>query len=90
MEGACLRSKQPEIVWAEYPGRKCREIFTDDGLIDHSCELPEHHPGPPASKTSKLSIGRRTAWEAAHPGWEKLIAADDPFADATEKLKREG
>lgn len=67
------------ITWAEFPGRKCREAFTLDGYVDHVCELPEHHAGPPASKSSQLSIDRRETWQENNPGWEQMQRTDDPF-----------
>jgi hypothetical protein len=71
------------ITWAEFPGRKCREAFTLDGLTDYTCELPEHHPGPPASTSSQVSVNRREQWQEDHPGWEKMASNDDPFKDLT-------
>jgi hypothetical protein len=66
---------------AEYPQRQCREPVTEDGLIDHFCDGPELHPGPHAPSTSKAALERREAWEDANPGWEKLMAPSDPFAE---------
>lgn len=77
------------VRWAEFPQRKCRQPFTDDGLTDKACDLPELHPGPDASRASQASVDRRLAWEAAHPGWEKLIPADDPFEDLASRLKEQ-
>jgi hypothetical protein len=68
------------VKFAEFPQRTCRQITSDDGLIDHACLLPELHPGPCCPNT-RAAIARREAWEAAHPGWEKLAQADDPFAE---------
>lgn len=76
-----------EIRWAEFPQRKCRQPFTDDGLTDKTCDLPELHPGPDASRASKASVSRRLAWERDHPGWEKLAGHDDPFEDVAKKLQ---
>ena len=78
----------PETVWAEFPQRSCRQVFSTDGLIDHSCALPEFHPGPDAAKTSAESIKRRYAWEQANPGWEQTVTIDDPFKGVEEQLKR--
>lgn len=64
---------------AEYPQRTCREPFTENGLTDHTCDLVDGHPGPPAALSSPESVKRRDAWEAAHPGWEKLMDFNDPF-----------
>ena len=49
--------------------------------VDLSCDLPDGHPGPPASKSSKISIQRRVVWEANHPGWERMAETDDPFKE---------
>lgn len=78
----------PEIKWAEFPQRSCRVAFSMDGLIDHTCDLPEFHPGPDAAKSSRPSIERREGWEAANPGWEKTVSVDDPFAGVEEQLKK--
>jgi hypothetical protein len=75
------------VKWTEYPQRQCREPVTDDGMIDHFCGLADLHPGPHAPKTLRAAIERRTAWEQAHPGWEKLAVHDDPFADLTKDMK---
>ena len=69
------------IKFAKFPKRTCRQPVSDDGLIDHFCALADLHPGPCCPKTLKAAIARREAWEAAHPGWEKLIRHDDPFVD---------
>lgn len=79
-----------EIRWAEFPQRKCRQPFTLDGLLDKTCDLPELHPGPDASKASQASIGRRLEWERANPGWQSLAGHDDPFEDVARKLQEEG
>ena len=76
-----------EIRWAEFPQRKCRQPFTDDGLTDKTCDLPDMHPGPDASRASKASVTRRLAWQLANPGWAKLSVHDDPFEDVTRKLQ---
>jgi hypothetical protein len=69
------------VKFAEYPQRKCREQFIMTLHVDLTCDLPELHPGPPASMGSKLSIERREQWEADHPGWEQMIRNDDPFKE---------
>ena len=69
------------IKWAEHPQRKCRQPFMVTEHVDLNCDLPELHPGPDASKSSKLSIERREAWEAANPGWEQMARDDDPFKE---------
>jgi hypothetical protein len=68
---------------SEYPQRRCREhqISSPSGPIEHSCELPEFHAGPPASTAVPESVRIRDEWEAAHPGWEKQGLFDDPFAE---------
>lgn len=71
----------PEIVFAEFPQRSCREPVTEDGLIDHWCDLAELHPGPHCPKTLAAAIQRRQAWEKANPGWRSLISHDDPFRE---------
>jgi hypothetical protein len=76
-----------EVRWAEFPQRSCRQPFTEDGLIDKTCDLPELHPGPDASKASQSSADRRLAWQRDNPGWEKLAVHDDPFEDITAKLQ---
>jgi len=69
------------ITYAEFPKRKCRQpVQSQDGLIDHFCDLPEMHPGPDCPSTLPWAIARREAWEKANPGWEKMAADDDPFA----------
>lgn len=70
----------PEVRYAEYPERKCRRAQAPDGFNDHFCDLKELHPGPCCPKTLRGAEGRRLAWEAANPGWEKLAKDDDPFA----------
>lgn len=75
------------VKFAEHPQRSCREPVTPDGLIDHFCGLQYLHPGPHCPKTLRAAITRREEWEAGHPGWEKLIPADDPFAGAEQHLK---
>jgi hypothetical protein len=66
------------VETAEYPQRKCRTPVP--GLhMDYPCEVREHHPGPCASLSVPDSVAKRDAWEAAHPGWEKLSTFDDPF-----------
>jgi hypothetical protein len=65
---------------AEYPQRSCRQPVQGKHA-DHSCELPEHHPGPDASFSVPESVRRRDAWEAANPGWEKTSVFDDPFSE---------
>lgn len=77
----------PEVRYAGYPERKCRQPGTEDGLIDHWCDLPELHPGPCCPRTSPAAIARRQAWEAAHPGWERLRNHDDPFAGVERQLR---
>lgn len=72
----------PEVRFAEYPQRSCRIMETQDGLIDQACALAEHHPGP-CCPNNRPAIRRRAAWEAAHPGWEKMARDPDPFADFT-------
>jgi hypothetical protein len=64
---------------AEYPQRRCRQPVTEDGLIDHWCDLPELHPGPCAPSALPAAVTRRDAWEAANPGWERLAGNMDPF-----------
>ena len=67
---------------AEFPQRQCRQpVQSADGLIDHCCDLPELHPGPCAPSTLPAALERRAEWEAAHPGWERMISDPDPFAD---------
>jgi hypothetical protein len=66
--------------WAEYPKRKCR-IPVQVEPVAHLCEIQEHHPGPCASPSVAETVRIREAWEAAHPGWEKLSTFDDPFAE---------
>jgi hypothetical protein len=68
---------------AEYPQRQCRQPVSEDGLIDHFCNLPELHPGPCAPSSSPAALERRKTWEEANPGWEKMISSHDPFADFT-------
>lgn len=80
-------SDLPDVKFAEYPQRKCRQSSTPDGLIDHWCDLAELHPGPCCPSTDQAAILRRQAWEASHQGWEKLQAHDDPFAEAEQKLR---
>ncbi len=73
-----------EIKWAEYPQRSCRQVQqSGDGFTDHSCSLPELHPGPCCPKTLPAAILRRQTWEAANPGWDKISRDPDPFADFT-------
>jgi hypothetical protein len=79
-------SDLPEVRYAEYPERKCRLSVTEDGLIDHWCDLAELHPGPCCPKASHAAIARRQQWEAAHQGWEKLRVHDDPFAGVESQL----
>lgn len=76
-----------EPAWAEFPQRKCRQPFTEDGLTDKTCDLPELHPGPDASRASKASIARRLAWERDNPGWGRLADHGDPFEDVARKLQ---
>lgn len=66
---------------AEFPQRQCRQPVTDDGFTDHSCNLPEFHPGPCAPSALPAALERRALWEAAHPGWEAMTGSYDPFAD---------
>jgi len=68
---------------AEFPQRRCRQPVTEDGLIDHWCDLPELHPGPCAPSTLPAAVARRAAWEAANPGWEHMPPSGDPFAGIT-------
>lgn len=68
------------IKFAEYPQRQCRQPVSDDGLIDHWCALPDLHPGPCCPRGLPAALARRTAWEAASPGWENLPSGGDPFA----------
>jgi hypothetical protein len=77
----------PGVKFAEWPQRKCRQPVTEDGLIDHWCDLADLHPGPHCPSTHRASIERRARWEADHPGWEKLRSGDDPFADLAKKLE---
>jgi hypothetical protein len=77
----------PPVTFAKWPQRKCRQPMTTDGLIDHWCGLPELHPGPCCPSTLASAIRRRQQWESVHPGWEKLQAQDDPFADVTQRLQ---
>jgi hypothetical protein len=70
----------PEVRYAEYPARKCRQPVTEDGLIDHWCDLAELHPGPCCPRSSTAAVARRQQWEAANQGWESLAKFDDPFA----------
>jgi hypothetical protein len=77
----------PEIRFAEWPQRRCRQPMTADGLIDHWCDLAELHPGPCCPRTHAPSIRQRHQWEQANPGWEKLRSHDDPFADLTQRLQ---
>jgi hypothetical protein len=79
----------PGVRFAEFPQRSCREPVTDDGLIDHWCDLANLHPGPCCPKTLASAIRRRQEWERDNPGWETLAAQDDPFADVTEQMKRQ-
>jgi len=46
---------------------------------DYPCELPEHHAGPDATASVPRSVTARDAWEAGHPGWEKMATFADPF-----------
>lgn len=79
-----MSDELPEVKWAEYPQRTCRQPSqSSDGLIDHTCSLPDAHPGPCCPRTDPEKIRRRQAWEAASPGWEKMGRDDDPFADFT-------
>jgi hypothetical protein len=66
---------------AEYPERKCREPFSEDGLIDHTCDVVDAHPGPHAAFSCPASVKRRDDWEAANPGWERMMSGTDPFAE---------
>jgi hypothetical protein len=63
---------------SEYPQRMCREPVHGEHQ-DYPCELPQGHPGPPASFSVLVSVQRRDAWEEANPGWEKMMDNDDPF-----------
>lgn len=72
----------PEVKFAEYPQRSCRIMETHDGLIDHPCLLPEHHPGPCTPNTQE-GIRRRQLWEKSHPNWQAMACDPDPFADFT-------
>lgn len=81
--------EEPQVRFAEFPQRTCRRPVTEDGLIDHWCGLRELHPGPCCPKTLAAAIERRLAWEAANPGWEKMMESDDPFADITKQLKEQ-
>lgn len=74
---------------AEYPQRKCRITFTEDGLIDHACDVVDSHPGPCAALSSAASVKRRDAWEAANPGWERMMAGADPFAEISPHIPEE-
>jgi hypothetical protein len=77
----------PEVKFAVHPQRKCRHAVTEDGLIDHWCDLPapaeQAHPGPCCPSTLRPAITRRARWEKANPGWEKMQRDSDPFADFT-------
>lgn len=77
----------PEVKFAEHPQRKCRHAVTEDGLIDHWCDLPapaeQAHPGPCCPSTLRAAIRRRQLWEQAHPNWQAMARTDDPFADFT-------
>jgi hypothetical protein len=77
----------PDVKFAEWPQRKCRQPITTDGLIDHWCDLPELHPGPCCPKSLASAIRRRQQWESVNSGWEKLARQDDPFADVTKDLE---
>lgn len=66
------------VKFADYPQRTCRENVIEND-IDHSCSLPEHHPGPHCPRSLASAIARREQWEADNPGWEKLMRNDDPF-----------
>lgn len=77
-----MADELPGVKFAEYPQRSCRISQTPDGLVDHACRLPELHPGPCCPNTRE-GITRRAAWEAAHPGWERMTRDADPFADFT-------
>jgi len=70
----------PDVQFAVYPQRTCREPQTPDGFVDHVCLLPELHPGPCCPSTSAQAIKRRQLWEQAHPGWEQMARDPDPFA----------
>jgi len=73
----------PEVKFAEFPQRTCREQQTPDGLIGHWCSLAELHPGPHCPRTLPEAIRRRARWEKDNPGWEKMARDPDPFADFT-------
>lgn len=73
----------PEVKYADWPQRRCREPQTPDGLVDHWCGLPELHPGPHCPPTLPSAIKRRREWQRDHPGWEKTARDPDPYADVT-------
>lgn len=77
----------PEVAYAEYPVRRCRQPVTEDGLIDHFCELPDMHPGPCCPRNLPSAVRRRQEWEAANPGWQAMAGPEDPFEDITQRLK---
>lgn len=87
MTGSAVPNTEAKIHWAQYPERTCRTAFSLDGLIDHTCDLPDMHPGPDAAKSSWESITRRVKWQDENPGWAKLIPSDDPFAGVENQLK---
>ena len=66
---------------AEYPQRKCRAPVEGNAGQSHPCELADLHAGPDASFSVPGSVKRRDAWEADHPGWEKLSLFSDPFEE---------
>lgn len=73
---------------AEYPQRKCR-LPVAGVHQDQVCAVREHHAGPCAAPEIPDSVKRRDAWEAEHPGWEKMSAFDDPFREA-ERIMKDG
>jgi NUMOD4 motif len=80
MTGWTWKEDLPEIKFAEFPQRQCREPQSPDGLVDHWCSLAELHPGPCCPRTLPAAIVRRAQWEAANPGWEQMARDSDPFA----------
>ena len=58
---------------AEYPQRMCKQAVWGKNDAAYHCELPDLHPGPCASQSSKVSVEARDRWEAAHPDWQNNI-----------------
>ena len=61
---------------AEYPQKTCREPIFGDSGIGYACELVNMHTGPHATFSSRGSVQRRDAWEAANPAQVGLTSLD--------------